>query len=309
MMKKKQENMIIVAAVFMFAVPCMVFAGGGQNSSSTGTAFSGAGAPRGYAVPVSQGGELTDRFTLFASRTVLSPDDTPMQRDNKQKTGIDFVVRGIQSTDVQTSLNLMLASGEQLADLMLINRNTIYRNAMIESGKVLELSFLYNSTSLKNIPNIPKKIKDFITEPDGKIYVFPGRYAADPDDPFSGWTLGAFWIRTDLMSQAGVTEQDIATIEGFENALRKFRALRNPAGQPMIPLSFRLTGHNENLILAAFGVDMSGSISGMPAVMEINGSRVFAFDNPNFLEAYKWINRLYNEGLIDMEATTQTAER
>jgi putative aldouronate transport system substrate-binding protein len=292
------------------ALCASLFAGGrqGDGGSSSGGA-SGPVSP-GYAVPVSQGGELTDTFTIFVGWNYMSPDDTTVQKALREKTGISFRASGIQSDDVQMSVNLMLASGEALADMLILNRDTVIRNALIDSGKVMELSPLYNSTTLKTIPGTPQKIRDFVTRPDGKVYVFPGWYAQDPDDPWGGWTLDAFWIRTDLMEQAGVSEQDISTLAGFEGALRKFKNLRNSAGNPMIPLSFiQSNGHQEKIILAMFGVDMADGVSGMPAVMNIGGRNVFAFDNPDYLEAFKWMNRLYNEGLIDMEVTTQNAER
>jgi putative aldouronate transport system substrate-binding protein len=293
----------------MGSIGLSLFAGGRGQSGGSAAPASGGTVPQGYAVPVSQGGELTDTFTIFVGKVFMSPDDTIMQQHLREKTGIDFRVRGIQSDDVQTSVNLMLASGEQLADMLILGRDLVIRNALIDSGKVMELSPLYNSGTLKTIPNISQKIRDYVTESDGKVYVFPGWYAQDPDDPFPGWTLDAFWIRTDLLEQTGVTEQDLSTLAGFEGALRKFKALRNPAGNPMIPLSFIQSDHQENIILAMFGVDMANGVSGMPPVMSIGGRPVFAFDNPDYLEAYKWMNRMYNEGLIDMEVTTQNAER
>ncbi|MDR0637183.1 MAG: extracellular solute-binding protein [Treponema sp.] len=313
-MKRSWTSVLLTLSLAMAFAPAVVFASGSSQSRGATTSTSGGVTPQGYAVPVSQGGELKDQFTVFLGQVVMSPDDTTMQKALREKTGIDFKVRGIQSDDVQTAVNLLLASGEQLADVLVLGRDTVIRSALIQSGKVMEVSSLFSSSTLKTIPNIPQKIKNYVIEPDGKSYVIPSRYAINPDDPFPGWTLSAFWIRKDLMQQAGVTEQDISTLAGFEAALRKFKALRNPAGNPMIPLSFIMGNndqgsHQENIIVAMFGVDMAGSVSGMPGVMEIDGKRVFAFDNPDYLEAYKWMNRMYTEGLIDVEVATQNPER
>jgi putative aldouronate transport system substrate-binding protein len=67
--------------------------------------------------------------------------------------------------------------------------------------------------------------------------------------------------------------------------------------------------HQENIILAAFGVDTANGVSGMPSVMDINGKHVFELDNPDYKAAYQWMNKMYREGLIDMEVTTQTMDR
>ncbi|MDR1301684.1 MAG: extracellular solute-binding protein, partial [Treponema sp.] len=246
---KRIDVLYAFMVMMLVFLPGVVFGGGGTQRGS-GQASGGGATPQAYAVPVSQGGEPTDQFTIFMGQVMMSPEETIMQRALKERTGIDFRVSGIQSNDAQTSINLMLASGEKLADLLVIGRNAVIRSALIQSGKVMELSFLYNSKTLKNIPNIPGKIINFAAEPDGKIYVIPGGYAQNPDDPFPGWTLSAFWIRRDLMQQTGVTENDISTVAGFEAALRKFKTLRNPAGNPMIPLSFVINhswlAHQEN---------------------------------------------------------------
>jgi putative aldouronate transport system substrate-binding protein len=304
-------NKKLIQAAGIFTVIILVWAlisCQGRESGGAGAAPGGT-APQGCVLPVKDGGELKDQFTIFAGHNIMFTGETVMQKALREQTGIDFRVRGIQSGDVQTSVNLMLASGEQLADMLILSRDEVIKTALIESGKVMELSSLYNSAALKNIPNIHEKIKKFVTEPDGKKYVIPGYYAQNPEDPFPGWTLEAFWIRTDLMEQAGVTEQDISTLEGFEAALRKFKTLKNPAGNAMIPVSFIQSDHQENTIIAMFGVDMANGVSGMPPVMEINGHPVFAFDNPGYLEAFKWMNRMYTEGLIDMEVSTQNGER
>jgi putative aldouronate transport system substrate-binding protein len=307
-MKRNWKSLLLALSLVLVFAPALVFAGGRQGGGAASTSGGGV-TPQGYAVPVSQGGELKDQFTIFLGLIMRSPDDTPMQQVLREKTGIDFKVKGIQSDDVQTSVNLMLASGEQLADVLILGRNTVIRNALIQSGKVMEVSPLFSSSTLKTIPNIPQRVKNYVTEPDGKSYVIPARYATNLDDPFPGWTLDAFWIRKDLMQQAGVTEQNISTLAGFESALRKFKALRSPAGNPMIPLSFIMGSHHENIIAAMFGVYMANGVSGMPGVMEIGGKRVFAFDNPDYLEAFRWMNRMYTEGLIDVEVATHNAER
>jgi putative aldouronate transport system substrate-binding protein len=313
----KEKNFVCVFMIVAMALmPTIVFAGGGDQKGRTAAEPPGGNGitPMGYAVPVIQGGELTDQFTIFKGSINMSPEETTQQRVIREKLGITYLVRGIQSNDLQTSINLMLASGEELADMLVLGRNPVIRNALIESGKVMEVSSLYRSPTLKTIPNIPEKVKQFVTEPDGKMYVLPSIYDINPDDPFPGWTLSAVWFRTDLMEQAGVTEQDLSTLAGFEGALRKFKALKDPTGNSMIPLSFKQGGqgdypHQEDIIVAMFGVDMASGVSGMPAVMEIDGKRVFSFENPGYLEAFKWINRMYNEGLIDVEVTTLSNER
>ena len=49
------------------------------------------------------------------------------------------------------------------------------------------------------------------------------------------WTLDAWWIRKDLMEETGVTEEDLTTIEGMEEALRKFAQCKDEMGSLSFP--------------------------------------------------------------------------
>jgi hypothetical protein len=284
--------------------------------SSAKTTKASSSVPKGYAVSASIGGKTSDLFTIWLGWQSECPSDTVVQDVLRKKLGINYKCEWIQSDDVNTAVNLKLSSGEALPDLMVFPGNDVIKNAMIKSGKVMKLNSLYQSKTLSNIPKIPSQIKKYVTEKNGSIYILPGWYAQDPSNPWPGWTTDAWWVRTDLMKKAGVTNQNLTTISGMEQALQKFSKLKDANGKAIIPLSFiqsrKDSGQNaseEKIILASFGVDTAAGVSGMPAVMKTNGKFVFEYDNPNFKAAYQWMNKLYREGLIDVECSTLTQQR
>lgn len=311
---KKGLSVLLVVSMLLSLTAC---AGSGNNvASTTGETNVEEGVTEGLYVSEAEGGKTTDQFTIWAGWTSESPNTTKVQQVMKDKLGIDYQVEYIQSNDYMTTLNLKLSSGADLPDVMIFPYDKSVESALTIADRVMKLNDIYTSDKLTNIPNIDSRIQDYIKTSAGDIWWIPGYYALEYDQPWGGWTVDAWWIRTDLLEQAGKTKEDLKTMEGMEETLRAFTKLKDENGNNIIPLSFAQsykqsenTSPEERIILATFGVDTANGVSGMPAVMDINGEKVFMYDNPNYKKAYQWINKMYREGLIDMEATTMAQER
>ena len=65
-----------------------------------------------------------------------------------EKLGFNVVVKN-QSGDVETALNLALASGG-FKDIALIPRNDVWNNAIIRSGTVMEVSEILKDANYPN---------------------------------------------------------------------------------------------------------------------------------------------------------------
>lgn len=264
----------------------------------------------GLYVSEEEGGKTTDQFTIWAGWTSESPNNTKVQQVMKEELGIDYKVEYMQSNDYMTTLNLKLSSGAKLPDVMIFPYDKSVESALTTANRVMKLNDIYTSDKLNNIPKIDSRIQDYIKTSSGDLWWIPGYYALEYDEPWGGWTVDSWWVRTDLLEQAGKTKEDLQTIEGMEETLRAFANFKDSNGNNIIPLSFAQgENHEERIILSTFGVDTANGVSGMPAVMDINGEKVFIYDNPNYKAAYKWMNNMYREGLIDMEATTMSKER
>lgn len=95
-----------------------------------------------------------------------------------------------------------------------------------------------------------------------------------------------------MMEEAGVTEEDISTIEGLEEALYKFAELKDSNGKSIIPLSMKGVTWQLKVIIATFGVDVVDSASGFPCVMEVDGDFVHLYDNENYKKAFEWMSKM-----------------
>lgn len=311
-MKKKLLATILATVLTISVAAC------GAETSGTGTADSGASpsqtadsadAGDGFYVSEAEGGKTTDPFSIWVGWTSECPDDTKVQQVMREELGMDYRLEFMQSDDVLTTVNLKLSSGAELPDIMIFPYNPEVASTLIGSGRVMKLNDIFQSEKVANIAAIDERIKDFIKDENGDMWYIPGWYAMEYDEPWGGWTLDAWWVRKDLMEETGVTEADLTTIEGMEEALRKFSNCKDENGKPVVPLSFIQGSGQERIILATFGLDTKAGVSRMPAVMKKGDEFVFLYDNPAYKEAYKWMNRMYNEGLIDLEATTIQAER
>ncbi len=314
---KKGLSLLLIISMLMSLSACSNSSKDDSKDSSDKNATeanSSASDSDGFYISEKDGGKTTDQFTIWAGWTSESPNNTKVQEVMKEKLGIDYQVEYMQSSDYMTTLNLKLSGGSKLPDIMIFPYDRAVESALTTADRVMNLNDIYTSDKLKNIPNLDSKLKDYIKTSTGDLWWMPGYYALEYDNPWGGWTVDAWWVRTDLLEQVGKTKEDLKTIEGVEDTLRKMAALKDANGNNIIPLSIAqsfVQGHTrqERIILSTFGVDMANGVSGMPAVMDIDGEKVFMYDNPNYKEAYKWMNKIYREGLMDIETTTMSKER
>ncbi len=256
-----------------------------------------------------EGGKTTDQFSIWVGWNSECPEDTLVQQAMRENLGIDYTCEFLQGDDALTAVNLKLTSGMELPDVMIFAYNQEIETAFIDADRIMNLNDIYQSDAVSNIKSIDSRIQDYIRDDQGNMWYIPGWYAQEYDDPWGGWTTDAWWVRKDLLEEAGVDESELSTIEGMENVMRKFAELKDENGNNIIPLSFIQGDDQERIILSTFGVDTAAGTSGMPAVMNKDGEFVFIYDNPDYKAAYQWINKMYREGLVDLEVTTMKAER
>ena len=248
-------------------------------------------------------------ITLWAGMSSNCPEETLHQGTIRDLLGINYTVEWTQG-DFLTTLNMKINSNE-LPDICVFWNDTVAANALINSGLVQPVdAFVQDPEKYPNLAAIPAETLDYIraSTPDGQLWYLPGNYAIEVDDPWPGWTVDAWWVRKDLLAEAGMQLEDLNTLEGFEKFARSMFGKVTADGLPVQPISYS-SESGYNIILNAFGIDTGAGKSGMPAVSLVNGEKVFLYDHPNLKNAYAWMNKMYREGLLDMEVTTQKNER
>ena len=248
-------------------------------------------------------------ITMWAGMSSNCPEETLHQGTIRDLLGINYTVEWTQG-DFLTTLNMKINAGE-LPDICVFWNDTVAANALINSGLVQPVdAFVSDPEKYPNLAAIPAETLDYIraSSPDGKLWYLPGNYAIEVDDPWPGWTVDAWWVRKDLLAEAGMTLDELGTLEGFEKFARACFGKVTADGLLVQPISYS-SEVGYNIILNAFGIDTGAGKSGMPAVSLVDNEVVFLYDHPNLKSAFAWMNKMYREGLMDMEVTTQKNER
>jgi putative aldouronate transport system substrate-binding protein len=156
----------------------------------------------------------------------LNWDDETARRVT-EKTGVDLELTKPVSDDGQ-KLNMMIA-GDQLADIMTIDRNDPALQKMIDAGLVWSLDDLIDQYAPKMRDVLPKEILQNYRSADGKTYRFTTwvqgeawQKAAREFDQIVGTNQPVLSVRKDYYEEIGSPE--IKTQEDFISALEKMHS-------------------------------------------------------------------------------------
>ena len=215
-------------------------------------------------------------------------------------TGISLDIETPSSFIEENSrINLMLATNEY-PDIMLIEKNGFYKK-LINNNVLLPLDGLIE----KYGPDIKKfttmKYLNTCREEDNKLYGLPNQYIKNS----SGFlTSGqAFAIRKKLYEQLGSPKID--TLEDFYKYLVKIKQSGIKVdGKNIIPLSVAMP---YALFAGAFGSNVVNINDGFYTVKK-DGLVSQILRDPKMKECYRFINKLFNEKLLDQDELLQTAD-
>jgi putative aldouronate transport system substrate-binding protein len=273
-------------------------------------ACSGGNAPAGEKGTVEEVSDQGDSktFKLWLGWTATVNNDSLVQQYWRENDpGIDVRVEATQG-DAVTALNLKLNTGG-FEDAAVFGRSDVVNTSMIRSGSILPLEEYFNMPDkYPGLASIPKRYLDAMKDKDGHIWSIPTWFDQNPDEPWPGWASGGWFIRTDVLEKTGMKKEDLGTLEGIEKFLRLAAQQKDESGRPLLPMSFLSDANDEQVIISTFGV--TTAVAGGVIPVEKNGEEYgFIYDNPQYKEAYKWMNKLYRENLIDHEVVTDKKER
>ncbi len=221
--------------------------------------------------------------------------DDPVAQEIEARTGVKIVIEN-PTGDPLEKLNLMLTGGTY-PDLVLMQRSDDIVNRYIEAGALLPLNDLIDAYA----PNVKAMYGDLlakITQDDGNIYYLSSYYGLDPD------ASSGVLIRRDLLAEVVGEERaysnDWFTQSEFIEILRQFKAL-HPDG---IGMTF-------NAETASYYTKALYGMYGIKTFYDENGDGQLQLQckNPKFLEAMKFLNTLYTEGLLEKEWVTNKKDQ
>lgn len=231
-------------------------------------------------------------------------EDMATLKEYSEMTNIKMEYTTPPLSDFQTKLNLAFASGD-VADIIYGAGSSNLTPAMEvdygEQGVLLPLEELIE----EHAPNIKKMleenpdIKKSITTIDGHIYSLP----RVSEGSSSYWYKGPLWYNGRWLDALGVEELPKTTDEFYDLMVRFKTEDPNGNGEAdEIPLLDVKMNSSRAWFLAAFGMKEWG-------IEENDGKVRYTPITDNYKEYITYMNKLYEEGLLDPETFSQSDEQ
>ncbi len=223
----------------------------------------------------------------------------------EDQTGIHVNWKNYTSDAFVEKRNLAVASGD-LPDAIIDAGYSDYDLLKLaKDGTIVPVEDLIE----KYMPNLKKVLQDapeyksMMTAPDGHIYSFPwieelgtGKESIQSVDCFP-------WINVEWLNKLGLKMP--TTTDELEKVLIAFKT-KDPNGNGKadeIPMSFMINKGGEDLafLFGSFGLGDNWDHT----VVSNDGKVIYTAADPGYKEGIKFFNKLYKEGLIDVEAFDQ----
>lgn len=233
---------------------------------------------------------VTLTCAVQASSKIIDISTNEMTKWMEEQTGI-HIDWTVLEQDAAETVSLMLNSGEQLPDIMMVNLTYDQQYLYGQQGILMNLSPLIEQYA----PNITKTFEEYplyaatSTRPDGNVY-----YVSAYEECFHCTAGKKMWVNTEWMDRLGLEMPK--TTEEFKQMLIAFRdqdANGNGDAADEIPLS-SFSDNTLDYLLCAFIYS-----DGEHRMVVEDGKVSPAYTDDAFREGLKYLNDLFKEGLID----------
>lgn len=259
--------------------------------------------------PIVENGEV--ELTVW---TILSSDCTDYQTNQQSiwyedYSGVKVKYINVPSSGWADAFQLSIMNGD-LPDVYLYDFDSTEVDICAEYDAIIPLNELIENyaPNIKAYLEANPEIKKTITNPDGDIYsLFCDSYSVGEAYKQKLW-VNRNWLDK-YTAETGKSMPE--TTEDFKNMLLFFKNndMNGNGKSDEIPF-MGCTGVDGINYLANAFIPCNSSSNGFGCVVDENGNCDFAYNKEDFREALKYINDLYNNGLIsDQTFTISTDER
>ncbi len=223
----------------------------------------------------------------------------------RAKTGVQMDTIITENQDMKAKLPLILASGD-LPEAIITG--DIWDDLYNEKVLVPVDKYFKDPVNYPNLARIPEEILAPRRMPDGKLYEFPaGNWQSVKfGNAQIGSKMGGWMVRTDLLKKLGMKESDLSTLAGVENYLRKTKGIKDAEGNVIIPFGTMFEDVNKarpwKIFASLFGIPGSGSAMAGFSWVQSGGKWIPEYQMPQYLTMFRWLNKMYREGLMDVES-------
>ncbi|MGG6310940.1 extracellular solute-binding protein [Paenibacillus macerans] len=300
-MQKSRKSWILLLLAAM-VITLLSGCGGSGNAKEEGAGGNAAAEVSKDGFPIVQ-----EPITL----TMMAPDvglqnwkDMAVLQNMEKLTNIHFVYNNAPKDSFDTKKNLVFASGEYPDVFYAAGLTPAEQMNYGEQGILIPLEGLIDEYA----PNFKKVLEEYpdvrksITAPDGHIYSLPVIEFNQP------WYRNPLWYNGDFLEALGMDKLPETTEELYTYLKRVKEEDPNGNGQAdEIPLSSATPGNSlrdiRTWLLGAFGI--------YEEEIYVDDNEVVHYTpiEEGYKEYLTYLNRLWNEELLDHESFSQTAEQ
>lgn len=215
-----------------------------------------------------------------------------------KKTGVTLDIQPIEESGWDEKIGLLFSSGDY-GDIFLFGLSINEANQYGMAGLLRPLDDLvaeYSPNTQKIYESFPETLRN-LTADDGHIYIAPA-YNNTPRDMLLQYSD---YVNADWIAKLGMEMPK--TLDEFYQMLKAFKT-GDPNGNgeaDEIPWSFVYNGDGYNMALGAFGfVNARHDI--------LDGKYVYVPAQENFRHYLEFMNKCYQEGLLDNDVFTMTTD-
>ncbi|TDQ37699.1 ABC transporter substrate-binding protein [Aureibacillus halotolerans] len=245
---------------------------------------------------------------IMTSSSALAPEDPNekllVQRLEEQ-TGVHIEWANYTGETFGEKRNLSVASGELPDAIMNAGYSDFELLSLGQDGVILPLEDLIEQhmPNLQAVLDKAPEYREMMTAPDGHIYAFPWIEELGSGKESIHSVAGLPWINVEWLDNVGLDMP--TTTEELEEALLAFKT-KDPNGNgeaDEIPMSFIINNGAEDpgFLFGSFGLGDNGDHT----VVSNEGDVVFTAAQAGYKEGIKYLNGLYEQQLIDIEAFEQ----
>lgn len=301
-----------VLAVFLAAVMAVMAGCGSSAPAETKAPETKAGGDGGTASAEENGQEEKTTFKIAVVLHPLTKDEDlnnkEIYKQAEEATGVHIEWIPIADSDAEDKVNIMLASDLPDAYLGLISESQIANNmdsfADLAEGDLLKNSAPHVYSDYETIPGG----LDLVTWPDGSIRsLMTGRQTSYEND-----AMGIMFMNKEWLDKAG--KEIPKTTEEFMDVLRAFRdgdMNGNGDASDEIPFEPSQSDWCSKIMNTAnpWGIAGTDSADEDAYKMIKDGKVVGTVNTDEFRKFLEYSHQMIQEGLLDMEAFSQTSEQ
>ena len=280
------KKLTAILLVVLLALTC-VFANAATETKS---------APKAPVLPEEDLNEKVELKALIFNCGGWDPNETAEAAANEAKTGQKVHYDELPSENAAEALVLRLANQEPYDFVQNSGADASWFHTLRQSGAILRLNDYIDKYAPELYDVVPADAWKGVSDDEGNIYGLPFVYTMPTE------LTSTITVRMDLVKAAGINKLPTTVSEFYDFcvALKKFYGdkyliltgpyNKNTPGNKMnIPLS----------IAGAFGIYNDW-------MLDDNGKVIYMTEHKNFTKFIDYINKLYNEGLLDSEYAINT---